>query len=45
TAVVSSARTWVLRVRNSAILPDASNTISIRSTDGAERLAVPIRLR
>ncbi|MBI4289926.1 MAG: tandem-95 repeat protein [Betaproteobacteria bacterium] len=45
TAVVSSARTWVVRVVNSAILPDASNTISMSSTDGAQRLAVPIRLR
>lgn len=45
TAVVSATRTWTLRVRNSAILPDASNTISVRSTDGATLLAQPIRLR
>ncbi|MBI2960284.1 MAG: tandem-95 repeat protein, partial [Betaproteobacteria bacterium] len=45
TAVVSATGNWLVRVRNSAVLPDASNTISIRSSDGATRLAVPIRLR
>jgi hypothetical protein len=45
TATVSAARTWVLRVVGSAIQPDASATISIYSSGGATRLAVPVTLR
>jgi Big-like domain-containing protein len=35
TAVVSAARTWTLRVRNSTIVPTAGSSISLQSTDGA----------
>jgi hypothetical protein len=44
-ATVSAARTWILRVVGSAIQPDASATISIYSSGGATRLAVPVTLR
>jgi hypothetical protein len=44
TAVVSTARTWTMRVRNSPNVAVAGDTVSISSTDGATRQAT-VRLR
>jgi hypothetical protein len=45
TATVSATRTWILRVVGSAILPDASRTISIHSSGGTDLLGVPVTVR
>jgi hypothetical protein len=36
---------WSLRLSNSAILPDASRTLSIESSGGSSRLAIPLSVR
>jgi hypothetical protein len=42
TATVDALGAWALRLRGSTITVDASRTISIKSTGGAVRLAVPV---
>jgi hypothetical protein len=44
TALVSTARTWTMRIRNSAVIATAGSTISIRSSDGAT-LTAPVNIR
>jgi hypothetical protein len=44
TAVVSAARTWTMRIRNSAVIATAGSTINVRSSDGAT-LTVPVNIR
>ena len=36
---------WKLVVKNSEILPDADNTISVESSHGAQLLAVPVKIK
>lgn len=45
TATVDALGAWALRLRNSTVTLDASRTISIKSTGGAIRLAVPVAVR
>jgi len=44
-APVDVTGTWTLRLKNSNVTPDASRTISIKSSGGATRLAVPVTVR
>lgn len=45
TATVDVTGAWTLRLRNSPLFPDASRTISVQSSGGATRLAVPVTVR
>ena len=44
-AEVDATGAWALRLRNSTVTPDASRTISVKSTGGAIRLAIPTKVR
>jgi hypothetical protein len=45
TSVVAVGGAWTLRLTNSAIQPDASRTVSIESSGGGSRLAIPVTVR
>lgn len=45
TSVVAVGGAWILRLTNSAIQPDASRTVSIESSGGGSRLAIPVTMR
>lgn len=45
TAAVDVTGVWTLRLRNSPLFPDASRTISIKSSGGGTRLAIPVTVR
>lgn len=45
TVAVDVTGAWALRLKNSAVTPDASRTISVKSSGGATRLAVPVTVR
>lgn len=44
-AAVGVTGAWIVRLRNSGMVPDASRTVSVESTGGASRLAVPLNVR
>lgn len=44
-ATVDVTGAWTLRLRNSTVVPDASRTISLRSSGGATRLGIPVSVR
>ncbi|MHB8764295.1 MAG: Ig-like domain-containing protein, partial [Deferrisomatales bacterium] len=45
TATADALGVWNFRQAASTVAPDGTNTISIRSTGGGERLAVPVNVR
>ncbi len=45
TALVDNVGGWQLQVRNSGIFPDATQTISMESSQGGTRLAVPVAVK
>lgn len=45
TAMVDATDAWALRLRNPTVTPDASRTISVKSTGGVIRLAIPVTVR
>lgn len=45
TTTVVAGGAWSLRLSNSAILPDASRTLSIESSGGSSRLAISVTVR